>query len=66
MIDALYDRRGESGRPMVIFEGRFVQVENSKSIFGGTPKGQKPTVWGRGRKVEYVFSKGVWNKVPVK
>ena len=51
MIDALYDRRGESGRPMVIFEGRFVQVENSKSIFGGTPKGQKPTVLGRGRKV---------------
>ena len=66
MIDAFYDRRGENGRPMIIFDGRFVQVEDNKSGFGGTPKGETPRKWGRGRKVEYVFSKGVWNKVPVK
>ena len=65
MIDAFYDNRGDKGRPMIIFEGRFVQVENSRG-FGGTPKGQKPREWGRGRKAEYVFAKGVWNKVPVK
>ena len=66
MIDAIYDNRGENGRPMIIFDGRFVQVEDNKSGFGGTPKGETPRKWGRGRKVEYVFSKGVWNKVPVK
>ena len=65
MIDAFYDNRGDKGRPMIIVDGRFVQVEDSKG-FGGTPKGQKPREWGRGRKAEYVFAKGVWNKVPVK
>ncbi len=65
VIDAFYDNTKSDGVPMVIFEGRFVQVENFKSGFS-VAKGQKPKMWGIGRKVQYVFDKGVWNEVPVK
>ncbi len=66
MIDAIYDNRGDKGRPMILFEGSFVQVKDSRLGFGGTPKGQKPEKLGIGRKVKYVFDNGVWNEVPVK
>ncbi len=65
MIDAFYDKRGKDCTPMVIFEGRFVQVEDFKSSFAAS-KGEKVTMWGIGRTVQYVFDKGVWNEVPVK
>lgn len=65
VIDALYDKTKSDGVPMVIFEGRFVRVEDSKSGFR-TAKGEKPKKWGIGRKVQYVFDKGVWNEVPLK
>ena len=61
VIDALYDKQGQDGVPKVIFEGRFVQVEDFKTGFDAA-KGQKPTMWGLGRKVQYVFDKGVWNQ----
>ena len=61
VIDALYDKQGRDLVPKVIFEGRFVQVEDFKTGFGAA-KGQKPTMWGLGRKVQYVFDNGVWNQ----
>ena len=65
MIDAFYDNRGDKGRPMIIVDGRFVQVEDSRG-FGGTPKGQKPEKWGIGRKVKYIFEGSAWVEVPQK
>ena len=60
VIDAFYDKRDKDGTPIVIFKGRLVPVEDFKSGFR-TARNAKPTMWGIGRKEQYVFDKGVWN-----
>ena len=65
MIDCFCDNRRVNRIPTIIFEGRFVQVEDSIDGFGAQ-EGKKPTARGIGRKVKYVFDKGVWKEVPVK
>lgn len=64
MIDAFYDNRGKNGIPMVIFEGRHIQVEDQISLFGHEPEGQTATAWGIGRKVQYRFEGSKWVAVP--
>jgi hypothetical protein len=58
-IDACYQPPPGGGecRPSIIFEGRFVEVEDNKNAFDGRRK------WGVGRKEEYVFEGGTWKKV---
>lgn len=59
MIDALCDKRGGKQTPLIVFEGRFVEVEDNKALFRAAPN-EKLRVWGLGRKVEYVFDGGRW------
>ncbi len=59
MIDALYDNRGGKQIPLIVFEGRFVEVEDHKAVFRRAPN-EKLRVWGLERKVQYVFDKGSW------
>ncbi len=61
VINAFYDNPGKNRTPMVIFEGRLIQVEDFKSGFH-TARNAKPTMWGIGRNEQDVFDKGVWNK----
>ncbi|HEY8503557.1 MAG TPA: hypothetical protein VIL46_03175, partial [Gemmataceae bacterium] len=60
MIDGLYDGRG-GGRlgPRILFEGRFVKVEDSRTVFNFAPN-HTPWKWGVGREVRYVFQEGAW------
>jgi YD repeat-containing protein len=56
-IDALYEPRGGGDRrPFIVFEGRYVEVEDHKNAFDGRRK------WAPGRNVEYVFEGGRWRK----
>jgi hypothetical protein len=59
MIDALCDKRGGKQTPLIVFEGRFVEVEDNKAVFRPAPD-EKLRVWGLGRKVRYVFDRGSW------
>jgi hypothetical protein len=60
MIDAMYDNRDKRGVPMILFEGRFVPVEDQRSLFRRAP-GETLKVWGVGRNEAYEFTKGRWN-----
>ncbi len=59
MIDAVYDKRGGKDRALIVFEGRFVEVEVNKAGFRHAPN-EKLRVWGVGRNVQYVFEDGTW------
>ena len=56
MIDAYFDNRRGKSIAKIVFEGRFVEVEDQKSIFGHAPN-EKPEV---GRTVRYIFEDGTW------
>jgi hypothetical protein len=60
MIDALFDNRGGKQTALIVFGGRFVEVEVNKAGFRHAPN-EKLRVWGLGRHVEYVFDKGSWH-----
>ncbi len=51
-IDAMYT--GDPRIPMIVFEGRTVRVEDSKTGFGTR------RVWAEGRGAEYLFEDGRW------
>ena len=56
-IDALYEPRGGGDRrPFIVFEGRYVEVEDHKNAFDGRQK------WAPGRNEEYIFEGGRWRR----
>lgn len=63
MIDCFYDMRDNKTKPMVIFEGQHIQVEDFICGFS-VSKGEKVKMWGIGRKVQYVFEGSAWVAVP--
>jgi hypothetical protein len=65
MIDALYDKRGGKRVPMILFEGRLVEVEDSRIGFGIIPNLEK-SMWGVGREVWYLFEDGTWKAIDPK
>ncbi len=48
---------------MIILEGTHIQVEDRVNGFGNV-HGQKPQMFGIGRKVQYEFEGGVWKASP--
>jgi hypothetical protein len=64
MIDAMVDNRDGKRIRMVLCEGQFVQIADSKDGFGGVPKGQITRAWGIGRKVLYQFEGSKWVAFP--
>jgi hypothetical protein len=62
-FDAMYDNRSQFARkPMILFDGRFVPVEDQKSLFRAA-RGETIQVWGVGRTEQYEFAKGRWSRV---
>jgi hypothetical protein len=62
-FDAMYDNRSQPARkPMILFDGRFVPVEDQKSLFR-VARGETPKVWGVGRNEAYEFTQGRWSQV---
>lgn len=60
-FDAMYDHRPNSSGPKIHFEGKFIPVEDNKSVFR-TARGQTLKVWGVGRGEAYEFAGGQWKK----
>jgi hypothetical protein len=52
VIDAMYD--GKAKRALIFFEGRYVQVEDSKAGFDSGPR------WAIGRGTQYIFAGDHW------
>ena len=59
MIDAFVDNRKGKSIAKIVYEGRFVEVEQHKSTFGHAPN-EKPEVWGIGRRERYILKDGTW------
>ena len=65
MIDYMVDWRSGSAIPMILLDGKFVVVADSKNPFGkGIEK--YPQELSRDRKTHYEFVKGAWKEKPVK
>lgn len=64
MIDAMVDNRDGKRIRMVLCEGQFMQIADSKDGFGGVPKGEITRAWGIGRKVLYLFEGSKWVAFP--
>ena len=60
MIDAFIDKRKGNGVAKIVYEGRFVEVEQNKTTFGGDPPNVKPEVWGIGHGIKFIFENGAW------
>lgn len=61
VLDAMYDHRPGSRGPKILFEDKFIPVEDSRVIFR-CARGETLSVSGIGRAESYEFKNGRWNK----